>query len=376
MFVFSNITNLFMKKSFFFILLSAFILVGYSCSSDDLPNTSSSSDELHEVTFNISNFTSEVSEMSTRSSLADSKIKYLRYVVFNRDPAHPEIEGEVVENNTLEGSDLDSPFKLKVKKGSYRISFFASELPIRSEKVNPNGGSLGSFEPIEATIIEDITNPNKFHGSIDFEVNNTDIQETIKLKRSVGKITLAISDLDKAPSDVQTIIPILCVTDKNTAQPYAAYFQPSYNLMYSGASVFSGVDPDHSHLYSSIYIDKSKFSSINEENPFSFYMLQNININYSVVGMHPNAPLSYDLYLQGSKTNKLERQYLIDADRPGEDIKNTDVVFMIRIKEGIVINPNEQITIKGLLFKNNQGFDITVDREWGNNTDQIIDQPL
>ncbi|MBD8349716.1 hypothetical protein [Dysgonomonas sp. HGC4] len=366
-----------MKKSFFFILLSCFILLGYSCSSDDNNVVGTQSEnELREVSFNISNFSSETSEISTRSSLADNKIKYLRYVVFNRDPAHPEIEGEVVESNTLEGSDLGSVFKLKIKKGSYRIAIFASELPIRSEKVNPNGGSLGSSEPIEATIIEDITNPNKFHGSIDFEVSNTDIQETVKLKRSVGKITLAISDLDKAPSDVQTIIPILCVTDKNAPQPYAMYFQPSYNLMYNGASVFSGVDPDHSHLYSSIYIDRSKFSSINEENPFSFYMLQNININYSVVGMYPSAPLSYDLYLQGSRTNKIERQYLINPTRPGEDVKNTDVVFMIRIKEGIVINPNEQITIKGLLFKNNQGFDITVDHEWGNNTNEIIDQLL
>lgn len=375
-----------MKKTVFLLFLSTFILWGYSCSNEDNILTPQSEGELHEVAFKISNFTYETSEITTRSGLSDSNIKYLRYVVYNRDPAHPDLEKEVVQSNTLEGTDLSSPIELKLKKGSYRISIFASERPIKHEKIRPHSGSLGTFEPIETIIIEDITNPNKFQGSVDFDVNDTDILETIELKRCVGKITLAISDLDKAPSEVKTIIPILCSTEKTyyreghhgpiiDSVEWARLFAPSHNILHSGATVFDGVSPDHPHLYSDIYIERSKFNSINEENPLSFYMMQNIKVNYNVIGMDPTNPPTYDLYLQGSKTDKIERQYIWHPTEPIE-LKNPDVVFMVRIKSGIVIKPNEQITIKGSLFKDEQGFDIIVDKEWGTNNDHIIDQPL
>lgn len=372
-----------MKKSVFFLFLSAFILLGYSCSSDDPILSSEPDGELHEVTFSVKNLTSETSPMSTRSGLADSGIKYLRYVVYKKTNTDYNNIENIVEEKTLEGTELESPIKLRLANGTYTISFYASERPILTENSKADGGTLGYSPMIDLIVYDDITNPNTFHGSLEFVVNNSEIQNEIKLERTVGKITLAISDLDKAPNDVQTIIPVLCETKiiydregpngplTGDSSIWAQPHQPIYNIMFTGQSVIWGMPTNN--LYSSIYIDKSKFSSINENNPLNFYMLQNTNVQYRVVGQYPSEPVKYDLYLQGSKTNKLENQYIIEGNK---DVKNPDVVFMIKIKEGIVINPNEQITIKGSLFKANQGFEITVDSEWGNNTEEILEQPL
>lgn len=349
-----------MKNSFHFFVFSCFIFLGYSCSSEDNTLNSSLDTELHEVTFNISSFSSEISDMSTKSTLVDSKVKYLRYVVLNKDVTY----SPVVEEKTLEGTDLTSPLRLKLRKGNYKICFFASEKPIVSERIKASQSMLGgNTNYIDVVAVKDLSNPNQFHASLDLQVADADIQQRVELKRPIGKITLAISDLDKAPSTVQTLIPILVLSDNNSKYGYV-HIAPSYIVMNSGASTFEGqAFPDTRLVYPSIYIDRSKFSTINETTPFNFYLPQTTNIDYEAAPT-PFSNRRYDLYLQGVKTDKMEYQNINFIENPElltdpefintPNLLNPNIVFMTCVKKGITIKPNEQIIIKGSLFKGNQ----------------------
>ena len=355
-----------MKKTLFFGILSTLVLSSYSCNSDDLPNTSV--DELYEVTFNISNFTSEVSEMSTRSTLAESEVKYLRYVILNK--AVP--INQVVEEKTLEGAAITSPLKLKLRKGNYTIGIFASEKPIVANKIPANPGGLAGTDYIDAIAIENLTNPNQFQGSVDIEVASTDIQKNIELKRPIGKITLAISDLDKAPNNVQTIVPILVLAG-NESQYDFTYFAPGYIATNSGASIFRG---QSATAMSTNYacINRGRFITIGEDNPFDFYLPQTINIDYQA-GPKPFSNARYDLYIQGVTTNKAEYQNIILLENPelllteptfinDPNAMNPNIVFMTCIKRGLVVKPNEQVIIKGQLFRDSQ-LSVVVNNTWG-----------
>lgn len=102
-----------MKNLFYLIVTVFFTLLGYSCNSDDITAPELSSNELHEVTFKINNLTSETSDMSNlRASLIDSQVKYLYYMVEDKNT----LEETVVEAKTLEGTAIQLPLTLKLKK--------------------------------------------------------------------------------------------------------------------------------------------------------------------------------------------------------------------------------------------------------------------
>lgn len=360
-----------MKNLFFTTSLFFFLLLGYSCNSDNPILDAGSDENLHEVVFNISNFSSEITDMSTKSTLANSNIKYIRYVVWNKELPREQITDE----KTIEVNDISSPLKLRLRKGSYTIGIFASEQPIVAEKV-PDSRSFGPNNTLDAVVVGNLSNPNQFHTSFDIEVDDTDIQKDIALKRTVGKITLAISDLGKAPSNVKTIVPVLVLVDQNSEYGFV-YYAPRSIITTTGLSTFEGNGANYlSTNY--LYINRSRFETISESNPLDYYTPQTINVDYNAFPK-PFGNARYDLYLQGVTTDKveymnlavLEHPELLDEEPSLKDDPNTlnsNIVFMTCIKRNLVIKPNEQVLIKGQLFKDNQ-LSVVVNNTWGETID-------
>lgn len=345
-----------MKRIFYLTIACLLLSFNYSCSSDNIINKTddetSTNDNLYDVSIKLSSFESEFDDLrSTSTDNSDLNIKHLFYEVYDIS------NNIVIDTQSIDTDTVIEVLKIRLRKGKYKLSLFASD---KSLTINQD----------RSLAITDLSNPNIFQATKDFELNDSNINETIKLSRPIGKISLAISDLKKMPADVKSITPILVrrtiFTDPTYNSDTGGYYEiPKYIEIRTGYSYYldrSAVDeynnPMKDNVYQTITMNRDQFSMIDENNLFDFYLpdTEKTRLDQSYSAGYDAA---YDIFLIGSKTDKVQ---FAPVDKPEMIVE--DLVFMKRIAKNISILPNKQVIIKGKFFGDDQ-LTISIDDIWG-----------
>lgn len=353
-----------MKKIFYLLFLA--LCVG-SCSSDNSIEdfNSNSEDKVYNVSVNISKFTSDIVDF--KSATAENNIvKNLCYQVYDNT------NNILVEERYLTADTVIQNLNILLKKGDYKISVFASDKTIATQRIELTGENENDWirRSDLALVVNDLSNPNIYQGSTDVKIENSPATATISLTRPIGKISLKLSDFNKIPAEVQSITPVLSrVTLRENLDSLGrkgVFVLPKFIEFKTALTTYLGhntVDeamsplPLSSNVYQSITLNRAAFSQINENNSFDFYLPQTTNTR-RYQSESANYDANYIIYLIGSKTEYTQVPLL---DR---DAVNENIVFVIPIAKNIQIEANKQIVIQGKIFADDQ-INVLIDDIWG-----------
>lgn len=358
-----------MKKKFHLVFLSLFVGLNYSCSSDNDIENIPSEGEVYNVSVNISQFTSDIVDF--KSTTAENNIvKNVSYQVYDNT------NNIVVEERNLTADTVIQNLNILLKKGDYKISVFASDKTIATERIKLTGENENDWirKKDLALAVNDLSNPNIYQGSTDIKIENSPATAAISLTRPIGKISLKLSDLNKIPAEVQSITPVLArvtiMENTDLATNKGVFVLPQFIEFKTAITTYLGhnaVDesmsplPLSSNVYQSITLNRAIFSQINANNSFDFYLPQTTNTRrYNSESARYN--VSYIIYLIGLKTEYTQVPLL---DR---DAVNENIVFMIPLAKNIQIEANKQIVIQGKIFADDQ-IDVVINDIWGDTID-------
>ena len=359
-----------MRKIFYLAFLSLFVGLNYSCSSnDDSINNIDNDEKGYEVSINMTGFSSEVSEFRSATS-TNNIVKNLSYQVYDIT------NNIIVEEKGLAADTVIQNLSIKLKKGNYKVSVFASDKALVTNAITLSGEKADDWirKTDQALAVSDLSNPNIYQGSVDVAIENANVSATIQLTRPIGKISLKLSDLNKIPATVQSITPVLARVTQfenvEASKNKGVFVLPQFIEFKTAITTYLGhnaVDeqmsplPLSSNVYQSVTLERKDFSKINANNSFDFYLPQTTNTrryNSESAGYD----VSYIIYLIGSKTEYTQVPLL---DR---DAVNENIVFMIPLAKNIQIEANKQIVIQGKIFADDQ-LDVLINDIWGETID-------
>lgn len=337
-----------MKK--LLLLLGVGLFLFHACSSDSpvIDDTIDSTANLYDVTFDLKDF-----DVTTRATAAESNNKYVKYRVYYVDSINT-FNGStytkvrdlefIAKEGSFTPTQFDGKISFRLPKGNYTIVTFASDKPIGEymrirEFISGNDAAYNALGVPYNDLTQDM-----FHGEIDFSVEESSIATSISMQRPIGKINLALDDLDKIPSDVQSLVPVLCLDHYYIFNPVA--------ISLGGVSQFLGGyyanmgyainDP-----YSKIAISKNQITNYNRQNPISFHLPNNQSFRF----------------IDGIDTSeKTQNLYLIGFDQDIKTNKDAKIVYRKLIKRNIEVIANQSLTITGSILED--GINVSVNKDW------------
>ncbi|MEN9919117.1 MAG: hypothetical protein RL662_1553 [Bacteroidota bacterium] len=292
----------------YILVLTALLLT--SCSSESpVSDIVEPNNSLRKVTFSIKGLATQANEMSLKSSsLQGLNIQHLEYWVYKTvDVEASYLTEKPVSHAILKKEDFDKNIVLELPDNDYTVLCYAADTVVKVANV------ANRTPYVEAVGIKS----QMFYAKQKFSISeqNPNINATIVLRRIVGKIEIVIEDLDKLPADVKSITPVIAGRSGISGAPGMAVGPYQTNLINGDVFVGGGkVLPT---------IPRSQFSSINKDNPISFYMLPSVyNSEF-----RPGSVSMGNLYIQGARD---ENFYILDMEKSLLE-QEPNVLFMRRV---------------------------------------------
>lgn len=359
------------------LLVLVFLMgLSYSCSNDhdEILSSNIDNEKLYSVKLSMNNLTVETGSMQRSTEGEPINFQDYNNLAYSVAKYYPDNnEWRVVDSNMyfrLEGEDISeipASLDLKLSKGTYRISIGVAMKKIYSASVvNPEINQAALITP-------NMTDSEVYQGTTEIEIVNSDIITSMTVKRAVGKIQLAIDGLNELPEDVKSVVPVLIKRYKVDAKTRHLYLRPEGFYVDGSGSRYRTINTEGLKLYNyynTIAAKRSEYITISKINPFTFYL----SPNDKVLDLKPEGEsvtdVTYDLYLQGSKTEKI---YAFTMQREDlEAFSDENTAFMKCLVKDIKIEANKQIIINGnIASTSNSGFQVYLAPEWDADVQEI-----
>ncbi|MEN9918813.1 MAG: hypothetical protein RL662_1249, partial [Bacteroidota bacterium] len=287
-----------------------------SCSSESpvLEDTPVVTNNKYKATFKIGSPSLEISESPMRSStLYEShNIQHLEYWIY-KSSSFDQLynDGEPLEHALIAANQKEQTISVELPIGDYMVVFYAADTMVDTTNFKQRGaGSVRATNHYSQS----------FGKRFQFQITETNkgVSETVKLERLVGKVELVIEDLDKLPSDVQAIIPVLSGFRFVTVDPLMGVVPSFIDIARGGRNYFT---ESGNYSYFPI-IERELFSAVTEKDPIFFYSIPSEYSRFPGISV-----VAADLYIQGVKDRKY---HSLDARLPLLT-QDPNVVFMRKV---------------------------------------------
>ncbi|MEN9918816.1 MAG: hypothetical protein RL662_1252 [Bacteroidota bacterium] len=334
-------------KLVFSMVLALSIFSGCSSDAPVMPSVEPEA-KLYDVTFDVSNFSTDVSDIRSTANQALPHLLYRLYASTATGGA-----GSVMSSGRLTNAGAIPKINLKLTSGYYVIDVFSSQdsiIELQNQGQFPSGSPILQYWNLKNEL---------FSGRLHFQVDGNSLAKSMKLTRPIGRVNLKIKDLDKVPASVTHIIPVFYSRVYGIVDapiPYDVFPIYTYGIYYNNKSLFD-VSAPKNVCYNSIAIAKKDIALYNENNPIQFNFPR--TDSYATINNPVN---TFNLYLIGIKSETL--------DDASFSFYNANFVFGKLLKKDIQILPNQSITLSGSIFNDEEALGFEVNDAWGETIDK------